>query len=150
MPAPRINPIPAGARSLVVEPRRQRLPLFANRVPAGFPSPADDYMEDRIDLNEQLVRNPPATFFIRVKGNSMVGAGIFDGDTLVVDRSIEPKSGHVVVAVVDGELTVKRLSMHRGRTRLLPENPEFQPIEFRDGQELQVWGVVTNAIHPIK
>lgn len=133
-----------------LDPARQRFPLQANRIPAGFPSPADDYVEGRIDLNEMLVRNPPATFFIRVKGDSMTGAGIHDGDTLVVDRSIEPESGHIIVAVVDGELTVKRLSIRRGKVRLLPENPAYPPIEFKEGQELTTWGVVTNVIHPVK
>jgi DNA polymerase V len=132
-----------------MEPLRLALPLFANRVPAGFPSPADDYVEDTLDLNQQLVRNPAATFFVRVQGNSMTGAGIFDGDTLVVDRAITPRSGNIVVAVVDGELTVKRLFQRQGKTRLLPENPEFAPIEFTDGQELVIWGVVTNVIHPV-
>ena len=134
----------------VPDPAPLRLPLFGDRIAAGFPSPAEDHIEDRIDLNEQLVKNPPATFFVRVKGNSMTGAGIFDGDTLVVDRSLEAASGSVVVAVVDGELTVKRLCLRRGKVRLLPENPEFPPIEFRDGQELVVWGVVTNVIHPVR
>jgi DNA polymerase V len=142
--------LPNGGMSPATDPAKFYLPMFSNRIPAGFPSPADDHVEDRIDLNEMLVRNPPATFFVRVKGNSMMGAGIFDGDTLVVDRSIEAQSGSVVVAVVDGELTVKRLSIKRGKVRLLPENPEFSPIEFRDGQELVVWGVVTNVIHPVK
>lgn len=133
-----------------LDPAPLPLPLFGNRIAAGFPSPAEDYIEDRIDLNAQLVRNPPATFFVRVKGNSMTGAGIFEGDTLVVDRSLEAASGSVVVAVVDGELTVKRLSLRAGKVRLLPENPEYPAIEFRDGQELVVWGVVTNVIHPVK
>ncbi len=132
-----------------VEPPGLSLPLFANRVPAGFPSPADDYVEDMLDLNQQLVKNPAATFFVRVQGNSMTGAGIFDGDTLVVDRAINPRSGNIVVAVVDGELTVKRLSQRKGIIRLLPENPEFAPIEFSEGQELVIWGVVTNVIHPV-
>lgn len=142
---------PAGIiRHPAIEPARVPLPLFGSRIPAGFPSPADDYVEDRIDLNQLLVRNPPATFFVRVQGNSMTGAGIFDGDTLVVDRSIEARSNHVVVAVIDGELTVKRLSIKRGKTRLLPENPDFSAIELKDGQELTLWGVVTNVIHAVK
>lgn len=135
-----------------IDPTRLSLPLFSNRIPAGFPSPADDHVEDRIDLNEELIRNPPATFMIRVEGNSMIDANIFAGDILIVDRSIEARDGHVIVAVVDGKFTVKRLSMKRGKVRLLPENPDpsYQPIEFKDGQELVVWGVVTNVIHPVR
>ena len=135
-----------------IDPTRLSLPLFSNRIPAGFPSPADDHVEDRIDLNEELIRNPPATFMIRVEGNSMIDANIFAGDILIVDRSIEARDGHVIVAVVDGKFTVKRLSMKRGKVRLLPENPDpaYQPIDFKDGQELVVWGVVTNVIHPVR
>lgn len=135
-----------------IDPSRLSLPLFSNRIPAGFPSPADDHVEDRIDLNEELIRNPPATFLIRVEGNSMIDANIFAGDILIVDRSIEARDSHVIVAVVDGKFTVKRLSMKRGKVRLLPENPDpvYQPIEFKDGQELVVWGVVTNVIHPVR
>jgi len=145
-----LNPASMDRVSLpAADPTPLRLPLFGNRIAAGFPSPAEDYIEDRIDLNERLVKNPPATFLVRVKGNSMTGAGIFEGDTMVVDRSLEAASGSVVVAVVDGELTVKRLSIRRGKVRLLAENPEFTPIEFKDGQELVVWGVVTYVIHPV-
>lgn len=135
-----------------IDPSRLSLPLFSNRIPAGFPSPADDHVEDRIDLNEELIRNPPATFMIRVEGNSMIDANIFAGDILIVDRSIEARDSHVIVAVVDGKFTVKRLSMKRGKVLLLPENPDpvYQPIEFKDGQELVVWGVVTNVIHPVR
>lgn len=144
--------MPDGAARPTIDPPRHYLPLFSNRIPAGFPSPADDHVEDRIDLNEELIRNPPATFMIRVEGNSMIDANIFDGDILIVDRSIEARDGHVVVAAVDGRFTVKRLSIKGDKVRLLPENPDpaYQPIEFRDGQELIVWGVVTNVIHPVK
>lgn len=143
---------PAGVTLPAIDPVRQYLPLFSNRIPAGFPSPADDHVEDRIDLNEELIRNPPATFMIRVEGNSMIDANIFEGDILIVDRSIEARDGHVIVAVVDGKFTVKRLSVKRNKVRLLPENPDpaYHPIEFQDGQELIVWGVVTNVIHPVK
>ena len=125
-------------------------PLFLSRVPAGFPSPADDYVEGALDLNEHLIAHREATFFVRVKGHSMTGAGIRDGDLLVVDRALEAASGDIVVAVVDGELTVKRLWRRAGRVRLLAEHPGFAPIEFREGQELTVWGVVTSVIHRIK
>jgi DNA polymerase V len=144
--------MPEGVAQPVIDPIRLYLPLFSNRIPAGFPSPADDHIEDRIDLNEELIRNPPATFMIRVEGNSMIDANIFEGDILIVDRSIEARDGHVIVAVVDGKFTVKRLSIKHNKVRLMPENPApaYKPIEFQDGQELIVWGVVTNVIHPVK
>ena len=125
-------------------------PLLLSRVPAGFPSPAEDYVEGSLDLNEHLVAHREATFFMRVQGHSMTGAGIQDGDLLVVDRSIEAGDGDIVVAVVDGDLTVKRLSRRGGTVRLLPEHPGCAPIEFKDGQELTVWGVVTSVIHRVK
>lgn len=131
-------------------PPRVARPLFLSRVPAGFPSPADDYVEGSLDLNEHLIAHREATFFVRVKGHSMTGAGIRDGDLLVVDRSLEAGDGDIVVAAVDGELTVKRLSRRGGTVRLLPESPGFAPIEFKDGQELTVWGVVTSVIHRVK
>ena len=132
------------------EPPKQRIPLYGTKIRAGFPSPADDYVEARLDLNEHLIKNPPATFMLRVDGNSMVGAGIFQGDILVVDRSIEPKHDHIVVAVIDGEHTVKRLYKRNGMTKLIAENPEFPPIELQDGQELVIFGVVTSSIHAVK
>lgn len=128
-------------------PPRLPLPLFAHGVRAGFPSPADDYVAEALDLNEYLIAHKEATFFLRVKGHSMTGAGIQDGDLLVVDRSLTPAHRTVVIAVVDGEFTVKRLDKCGGCIRLLAENPDFAPIEFKEGQELQVWGVVTNVIH---
>ncbi|KXS32871.1 MAG: Peptidase S24/S26A/S26B, conserved region [Candidatus Gallionella acididurans] len=121
-------------------------PLFSHKVAAGFPSPADDYIEGRLSLDEHLISNKDATFFVRAKGNSMVGAGIFDGDLLVVDKSLTPSSGDIVIAIVDGDLTVKRLINRDGKVILKPENPRCQEIEFKEGQELQVWGVVTSAV----
>ena len=123
------------------------LPLFAATVQAGFPSPADDYLEGTLDLNEHLIRRPAATFFLRVSGDSMTGAGIYPGDILIVDRSLPPADGRIVIAVIDGELTVKRLSRRHGRIRLLPENPRYPPIEINAEQDLRVWGVVVHAIH---
>jgi len=122
-----------------------RLPLFSHKVAAGFPSPADDYIEDRLSLDEHLIQHKDSTFFVRAKGNSMVGAGIFDGDLLVVDKSLNPKSGDIVIAVVDGDLTVKRLIKRGDTITLKPENPKFSEIEFKDGQELIIWGVVTST-----
>lgn len=122
------------------------LPLFGDKVAAGFPSPADDYIEAHLSLDELLIHHRAATFFVRAKGNSMVGAGIFDNDLLIVDKSLSPASGNIVIAVVDGELTVKRLILRGDQVILKPENPQFQAIEFKDGQELQIWGVVTSSV----
>ncbi len=123
------------------------LAFFASRVEAGFPSPADDYLEGKLDLNEHLIERPAATFFLRVSGDSMTGAGIHAGDILIVDRSIAPSDGKIVIAAVDGELTVKRLYRRGGHIRLLSENPRYKPIEIAAGQDLHVWGVVIHAVH---
>lgn len=112
-------------------------------VQCGFPSPAEDHAQKRLDLNELLINQPDATFFMRVRGPSMRDAGIDDGDYVVIDRSIEAKHGQVVLAVVDGEFTIKRLFRRAGRVKLQAANPTFSDIEFRDGQELTIWGVVT-------
>lgn len=127
-----------------------RIPLFGHSVPAGFPSPADDYVEDQLDLNQLLVHNKAATFFLRVKGDSMEDAGIHDGDIIVVDRSVEATDRAVVVAVIDGELTVKRLVWRNGIAELHAENPQYAPIRFKEGQELTIWGVVTSSVHSVK
>ena len=118
------------------------LPLDEVRVSAGFPSPAADYADKRLDINEYLVRNPVSTFFFSVEGNSMQGAEIFDGDMLVVDKSIRPRHGQIVIAFVDGQRLVKRLYQRAGRVALLAENPLFPPLEIREGMELLIWGVV--------
>lgn len=112
-------------------------------VQCGFPSPADDHAQKRLDLNELLVNQPEATFFMRVRGPSMRDAGIDDGDYVVIDRSITPKHGLVVLAVIDGEFTIKRLFRKGGRVKLQAANPTYSDIELRDGQELTIWGVVT-------
>ena len=131
------------------EPPALKLPLFATRIPAGFPSPADDYVEARLDLNELLVQRQEATYFLRVKGDSMLGAGIHPGDLIVVDRSINAEDGHVVVADIDGELTIKRLRWVNSAPELHPENPNYPVIRFKEGQELRIWGVVTSAVHSV-
>lgn len=123
---------------------RLRLPQFLSRVPAGFPSPADDYIDKGLDLNEHLVRHPAATFFCRVTGNSMKDIGIFDGDLLIVDRSIEPVHGAVVLAALDGELTCKVLD--RRRRRLLSANDAYPPIPIPADATLEIEGVVLHAI----
>lgn len=122
-------------------------PLFAQGVSAGFPSPAEDYIEGRLDLNELMVAHPAATFFVRVAGDSMIGAGIHHDDILVVDRSLEPVSGRVVIAEINGELTVKRLFKRDSRVRLLAENPAYPPIELSGEATCEIWGVVTFVIH---
>lgn len=125
------------------------VPLFSATVSAGFPSPADDYIDRRLDLHELVVRHPAATFFVRVAGSSMTGAGIHDGDVLVVDRSLEPAHNRVVVAALDGELTVKRLRRKNGRAWLVPENDAYPAVELDGQQEVQVWGVVTHVVHAL-
>ncbi|MFZ5484458.1 MAG: LexA family protein [Pseudomonadota bacterium] len=140
--------VPLGAPALA--PVAQALPLFASRVPAGFPSPAEDYAEGRLDLNEYLVEHEAATFYVRVKGHSMTGAGILDGDVIAVDRALEPRHGDIVLAVIDGELTVKELHAQQGRVRLLPHSPDFAPIEIREGQEFTLWGVVKGVVRKLR
>jgi DNA polymerase V len=132
-----------------------RLPLVGGRVEAGFPSPADDFIERSLDLNEQLVANPIATFFVRASGNSMDGAGIHDGDLLVVDRSISPTHGSIVVAVVDGGLTVKRLTKRGARMSLTPEpnkldQGRYAPIKVGKNTDVTIWGVVTWSLHRLQ
>jgi DNA polymerase V len=127
-------------------PQGCELRLFSHRLSAGFPSPAADYGEEGLDINTFLVRNKPATFMFTVKGDSMQGACIADGDKVVVDRSINAKSGDIVVAVVDDEYTIKRLYKSRGRVELHPENPNYEAITFNEGSELQIWGVVVGVI----
>jgi DNA polymerase V len=128
-------------------------PIYSAKVSAGqsrFPSPAQDYEQKFLDLNERYINNPPATFFFEVKGESMIGAGIFDGDTVIVDRAVKPKSSSIVIAEVDGEWMVKRLYKRGNVVKLLSENPEHPPIEFLEGQELVIFGVVTYVIHQPK
>lgn len=120
---------------------------FGSKVAAGFPSPAADHEEEAIDLAGHLVRNPAATFLMRASGTSMTGLGIHDGDLLVVDRSIKPITGMVVVASLNDELTVKRFRRRAGRVWLEPANPDFPPLEVTEQAELVIWGVVRHAIH---
>ena len=122
------------------------LPLAAHRVPAGFPSPATDYLEDGLDLNAYLVQHPAATFLFSVQGHSMQGAGILDGDKVVVDRSVPARHGHIVIAVVDGEFTLKRLYQRHNRLELHPDNPAFPPIRLTEGKQLEIWGVVVGVV----
>jgi len=124
-------------------------PLMSHSVCAGFPSPADDYVEKRIDLNEELIQHRKATFFLRVSGHSMINAGIDDGDELIVDCAIIPEHNRIIVAAVDGELTVKRFYRRNGIVKLTAENPDYPDIEFRSEQEMMIWGVVTRVIKSV-
>lgn len=125
------------------------LPFYQSSISAGFPSPAEDDMEEKLDLNELLIKHPSATFFLRVSGSSMIRAGIHHDDILVVDRSLEPKSGKIVIASVNGELTVKRLHCEGKKVRLVAENEGYAPIDITEDVDLRIWGVVTNVIHPV-
>ena len=131
------------------EETTKTVPMFTEQVAAGFPSPADDYLEGNLDLNKYLIQHPVATYFVRVTGDSMIGAGIHSGDILIVDRSLEPASRRVVIAIVNGELTVKRLIRKKDRVILMPENDRYQQIEIKDETDLEIWGVVTSVIHAV-
>ena len=133
--------------SEVVNKGLYEVPMYSNKVAAGFPSPADDYLEDKIDLNQYLVKHPAATFLVRASGESMIKAGIFPNDILVVDRSLKAEDGKVVIAVVDNELTVKRYRKRGKGIVLEPENEAYDPIIISEESEAFVWGVVTNVIH---
>ncbi|WP_414040986.1 LexA family protein [Acidithiobacillus sp. M4-SHS-6] len=124
-------------------------PLYSSRIPAGFPSPADDHVERSLDLHEHLLPHPDASFFLRVSGDSMLDYGIHDGDLLIVDRAIDAREGHIVIAAVDGELTVKKLGKHAGQPALLPGNSAYPPLLLDPEQELVIWGVVRHVIHSL-
>ena len=133
-----------------LSPRPVALPFFACTVSAGFPSPADDHLDRSLNLQDFLIEHPTASFCVRLKGESMKGAGLFDGDILVVDRSLQARHGDIVVAVVDGDLTVKRLYRRGGVTELRPENPDFPVIACRDASECSIWGVVTGSVRKFR
>jgi DNA polymerase V len=125
--------------------KKQLAPLFASRPAAGFPAPGDDLVEKPLDLNDLLIDNPTATFFVRVAGDSMEGAGIFDGDILVVDRSVSASDGRIVVAAVFGELVVKRLKKYPNKAELISENDAYSPIAINDVDDIYIWGVVVGS-----
>lgn len=125
------------------------LPLVDSGISAGFPSPADDFLDTRIDLNEELVKNKAATFYGRVKGNSMIDAGIEDGDLLVIDKSLEPTNGKIAVCFVDGEFTVKRIRIEKDCIWLIAENKTYEPIKVTSDNEFLIWGIVTNIIKSV-
>jgi len=128
---------------------RYEIPFFLPMISAGFPSPAEDYIDKRLDLNEYLIKHPSATFFVRVEGNSMINAGIHHGDILIVDRAVEPTHKKIIVAVINGELTVKRMHKIKDTLYLIPENDNFETITVTEEMDFQVWGVVAHVIHSI-
>ncbi|WP_461210331.1 LexA family protein [Desulfocurvus sp. DL9XJH121] len=142
--APLGRPAPFAART------RLAAPLYLAAVAAGFPSPADDYVDRPLDLNEHLVAHPAATFFVRACGDSMLGAGIHHGDELVVDRALTARDGDVVIAALNGELTVKRIRRRDGAVWLLPENPAYRPLRVDEGADFELWGVVTYVLHKVR
>ena len=125
------------------------IPLAGNTVAAGFPSPADDFIDQALDFNKMLVENPAATFAVRVAGQSMTGAGIFPNDIAIVNRARNPVNGSIVVAIVDGEFTLKRYRLKNGQITLQAENPAFPDIEITEGMDFEIWGVVTNSIRKL-
>jgi DNA polymerase V len=131
-------------------PGNFNLPLFESRVSAGLPLPADDHVEACLDLNQHLIQHPSATFFVRASGESMINAGINNNDLLVVDRSLEPKHKDIVIAALNGELTVKRLHLAGKKVALKPENPDYPMIEVTEEMAFLIWGVVTSVIHQYK
>jgi len=138
-----LNPADSGATPKIL------LPLLLAGVQAGFPSPADDFIDKRLDLNEHLIPHPAATFFVRAVGDSMLGAGIHDGDLLVVDRAVEACAGRVVIAAIGGELTVKRLERKGDRMLLVPANPDYPSFDVSEREDFEIWGVVTHVIHKV-
>ena len=128
---------------------KQKLPLFTARISAGFPSPAEDYLDKKLDLNEYLIKHPASTFFVRVEGDSMIDAGIHSGDILIVDRALEPNANKIVIAAVDGELTVKRIKKAGDKLYLLAENPDYPLIEITSEMNFEIWGIVTYVIHKV-
>ncbi len=135
-------PVPLGESQ-----SRVLLPMAREWISAGFPSPANDYIDIGIDLNEQLIRHPTSTFFLRVSGDCMIGAGIHNGDLLIVDRSLNPRPGHVVVAVLDGAFTLKRLNFRKGVLSLEADHPNYPQIDLRQYGEIYIWGVAIHSIH---
>jgi DNA polymerase V len=131
------------------ELKKLKRPLIGAHVPAGFPSPATDYIEGMLDLNEHLIRHPSSTFFMHADGYSMKNAGIFPGDLLIVDRAIEASSNKIIIAIVEGELTLKRLLIKENSYYLIPENEDFLPIVIEEDMDFIIWGVVTYVIHPL-
>jgi len=127
--------------------KKFKIPLLADSVSAGFPSPADDYTQENIDLNEHLISNPFSTFFLRVKGDSMINAGIKDKDLIIVDKSLTARPGNIIIAMIDGEFTIKRLSIKNDELYLKAENNNYPDFRFKNHIDVQIWGVVIYSIH---
>ena len=127
--------------------KKFKIPLLTDSVSAGFPSPADDHIEENIDLNEHLISNPFSTFFLRVKGDSMINAGIKDKDLIIVDKSLIAKPGNIIIAMIDGEFTMKRLSIKNNELYLKAENHNYPDFRFKNHIDVQIWGVVIYSIH---
>ena len=123
------------------------LPFYQGPLRAGFPSAADDYLDQQLDLNEHLIHHPASTFFVKVKGDSMINAGIHSGDMLIVDRSLEPKHRNIIVAVINGEFTVKRLLKSNGNCQLEPSNPNYPVFQITGSMDFEIWSVVLHVIH---
>jgi len=130
--------------------RSMDLPFVNQGISAGFPSPADDFLDIKIDLNREFIKNPNATFYARVRGKSMIGAGLNDGDLLIIDRSLEPENKKIAVCFIDGEFTVKRIKKEKDTVWLLPENEEYQPIKVTADNEFIIWGIVTTVIKNVE
>jgi len=135
---------------IVINQSFTKCPLFETSVAAGFPSQAHDYIENILNLNELMINNPAATYFVRVEGSSMIGANIFSGDILVVDRSIEIVDNKIIIGVIDGEVTVKRLKIKNNEYWLHPENMKYKPLKIESWMNFTIWGVVTWIIHKTK
>lgn len=146
----RIHTLDQHPESVNPSPHPFELRFLTHRISAGFPSPAADYAEEGLDLNEYLVRNKTATYMFTVRGDSMTGAGIENGDKVVVDRSLLPANDDIVVAIVNGEFTIKRFHKGRSCIELHAENPAYPPITFSDGSELQIWGVIVGVVRRYK
>ncbi len=125
------------------------VPFYQASVSAGFPSPAEDFMDLELNLQDYLIQHPSATFCVRVTGDSMIKAGISSGDVMIVDRSLEPKDGSIVLAVLNGEFTVKRIKKNKDQLLLIPENTKFDPIVVSEEMDFKVWGVVTHVVHQL-
>lgn len=126
-----------------------KVPLVEG-IRAGFPSPAEDYVEPTLDLNRYVIKNPASTFYARITGDSMVGDDIHDGDIVVIDKSLEPGDGNIAVCFIDGEFTLKRIKVEKERLLLMPANPKFKPIEITEENHFVVWGIVTYIIKELK
>ena len=129
---------------------KSKLPFFSAKISAGFPSPADDHVERKLDLHELLVEHEAATFFVEVEGTSMIDANIHPGDILIVDKALTPKNNSIIIAILNGEFTVKRIKMEGSSITLMPENPKYKPLPITKDMDFEIWGVVTYTIHDVR